>query len=248
MISTSSFDASRWFTLLFVTVFFALGSTGSWAQKQAVPPQRLSTAKLEQLVAPIALHPDALLSQIMMASTYPLEVVEAARWVTANPKITDKSLEEAMLKQSWDPSVKSLTAFPQVLQMMNDQLSWMQQLGDAFLAQQKDLLDAVQALRAKAAAQGKLATTKKQKVKTQTIKADTGKQHTVIIIEPSDPKVIYVPAYDPTIVYGTWPYAAYPPYYWYPPGYVARRVFWFGAGIVYGHALCIPLHLAPVNS
>src|SRR5204863_9782732 len=118
----------------------------------------------EQLVAPIALYPDALLSQILMASTYPVEVVAAARWSQANPTVTGEALQAAMAQQPWDASVKALTAVPQTLQMMNDKLEWTQQLGDAFLAQQADVLDAVQRLRARADANGELKSTPEQKV------------------------------------------------------------------------------------
>src|SRR5206468_3653146 len=118
-----------------------------------------SAGQLEQLVAPIALYPDSLLSQVLMASTYPLEVVEAARWSQANSGVTGPALEDAMQKQAWDPSVKALAAVPQTLQMMSDKLDWTQQLGDAFLAQQQGVLDAVQRLRARAEAAGNLQTT-----------------------------------------------------------------------------------------
>jgi uncharacterized membrane protein YgcG len=188
--------------------------------------------ELEQLAAPIALYPDALVAQILMASTYPLEVVEAARWAKANPNVKDKALEDAMQQQTWDPSVKSLTAFPQVLAMMNDKLDWTQKLGDAFLAQQKDLMGAVQRLRAKAYAAGNLKSGKEQ-----TIKVEQQEGATVYIIEPADPQVVYVPTYNPTVVYGPWPYPAYPPYYYYPPGYVAGPVFVFSVGIIIGSAL-----------
>jgi hypothetical protein len=122
--------------------------------------------ELEQLAAPIALYPDALVAQILMASTYPLEVVEAARWSKANPGIKEKALEDAMQQQKWDPSVKSLAAFPQVLAMMNEKLDWTQKLGDAFLAQQKELMDSVQRLRQKAQAAGHLKSSKEQTVTT----------------------------------------------------------------------------------
>src|SRR5689334_10624964 len=102
------------------------------------PSQSFSTEEIEQMVAPIALYPDALVAQVLMASTYPLEVVSAARWVKANPKVTGKALEDAMQKETWDASVKSLCAFPQVIEMMNAKLDWTQKLGDAFLAQQQD--------------------------------------------------------------------------------------------------------------
>jgi hypothetical protein len=178
---------------------------------------------------------DALLAQVLMASTYPLEVVEAARWAKANPNLKDQVLEDALQTQPWDARVKSLTAFPQVLTMMNDKLDWTQKLGDAFLAQQKDVMDAVQRLRAKAHAKGNLQTTQEQKV---SVEQPAGNQTTVVKIEPADPQVVYVPTYNPTVVYGAWPYPAYPPYYWYPPGYVATTSFLsFGVGVAVGSAL-----------
>jgi len=191
--------------------------------------------EIEQLVAPIALYPDALIAQILMAATYPLEVVQAARWSKANPKVKGKALEDAMQKQPWDASVKSLTAFPQVLEMMNEKLDFMQKLGDAFLAQQKDVLDTIQRLRARADQTGNLKSGKELTVS----KAQESGQ-TVIKIEPADPQVLYVPTYDPTVVYGAWPYPAYPPYYYYPPGYgyAAGAAFWgFTAGVIVGSAL-----------
>jgi len=123
-----------------------------------------SPEELEQVAAPIALYPDALLAQVMMASTYPLEVVEAARFLEDNPELKDTALDDALKEKTWDPSVKSLVSFPQVLTMMNEKLDWTQKLGDAFLAQQKDVMDAVQRLRSKAHAAGNLETTKEQKV------------------------------------------------------------------------------------
>ena len=191
--------------------------------------------EIEQLVAPIALYPDALIAQILMAATYPLEVVQAARWSKANPKVKGKALEDAMQKQPWDASVKSLTAFPQVLEMMNEKLDFMQKLGDAFIAQQKDVLDTIQRLRARADQTGNLKSGKELTVS----KAQESGQ-TVIKIEPADPQVLYVPTYDPTVVYGAWPYPAYPPYYYYPPGYgyAAGAAFWgFTAGVIVGSAL-----------
>ncbi len=190
-----------------------------------------SKEQIEQLVAPIALYPDALVAQVLMASTYPLEVVQAARWAKENPKVTGKALEDAMQKQTWDPSVKSLTATPQVLAMMNDKLDWMQQLGDAFLAQQKDMLDGVQRLRSKALAAGNLKTGKEQKVTTEQ-EGNT----TIVKIEPANPEVVYVPVYNPTVVYGPWPYPMYPPYYYYPPAYPSGVFFAFSVGIVIGSA------------
>jgi len=193
----------------------------------------LRQEELEQLLAPIALYPDALLAQVLMASTYPLEIVQAARWLEANPKVTGKALEDAMQKQRWDPSVKSLTAMPQVLQMMDTKIDWTQKLGDAFLAQQAQVMETVQALRAKASAAGNLKSTPEQQVSTV---QEAGK--TVIVIEPANPQVVYVPTYDPTVVYGAWPYPAYPPYYYYPPAYYpGAGMFWFGAGMLVGAAI-----------
>ena len=192
-----------------------------------------SKEELEQLVAPVALYPDALLAQVLMASTYPLEVVQAERWVKANPKLKDKALEDALQKQTWDESVKSLTVVPQVLTMMSEKIDWTQKLGDAFLAQQADVMKTAQDLRAKADAQGALKDSKEQKVIKETVENTT-----VIKIEPANPEVVYVPTYNPTVVYGAWPYPAYPPYYYYPPGYVAGgALLGFTAGVIVGGAL-----------
>ena len=230
-------EISRYSALILAFLLLMLNGSGAWAQTADDEDQLLSEAEVEQLVAPIALHPDALLSQILMASTYPLEVVEAARWVEKNPDLKGDALEDAMAKQDWDPSVKSLTAYPQVLDMMNTELSWTQQLGDAFLAQQEDVLAGVQRLRELAEAEGNLESTEQQTVKKETVTTEAGASNTVIIVEPADPEVIYVPAYNPTVVYGTWAYPAYPPYYYYPPGYVAGRALWFGVGVAVGHSL-----------
>jgi len=194
---------------------------------------KFSQQELDQLLAPIALYPDALFAQVLMASTYPLDVVSAERWVRANPGLKDKALQDALEKQPWDPSVKSLAVFPQVLMMMSEQLDWTQKLGDAFLAQQKDVLATAQTLRAKAQAQGNLKDTPEQKVAT-TQEGST----TVIKIEPASPEVVYVPTYNPTVVYGSWWWPAYPPYYYYPPGYVAGgALLGFTAGVIVGGAL-----------
>jgi hypothetical protein len=186
--------------------------------------------ELEQLVAPIALYPDSLVAQILMASTYPFEVVQAGKWAKKNKDLKGDALTKALEKENWDPSVKSLVNFPQVLDMMNDKLDWTQKLGDAFLAQQKEVMDTVQKLRAKAEAEGNLKTTKEQKVVVE-------KETQTIVIESASPEVVYVPTYNPTVVYGTWPYPAYPPYYYYPPGYAAgAALFSFGVGVAVGAA------------
>src|SRR5688572_444810 len=184
--------------------------------------------ELEQLLAPIALHPDPLVSQILMASTYPLEVVLADRWTKQNSTLKGDALTKALEAQDWDPSVKSLVNFPPVLAMMSEQLDWTQKVGDAFLQDQKRVLDTIQSLRAKAQASGNLQTTKEQTVIVE---------EKIIKIEPASPQVIYVPTYNPTVVYGAWPYPAYPPYYYYPPGYVATTAaFSFAAGAAMGAA------------
>jgi hypothetical protein len=206
-------------------------------------PPTFTPEEMEQLVAPIALYPDSLLAQVLMASTYPLQVVQAARWEKANPNVTGDKLEAAMQQQPWDPSVKSLTAVPQALQMLNDKLDWTQKLGDAFLAQEKGVMEAVQRLRAKAYAAGNLNTTPEQTVVVepapapQTVVVQQAPPQ-IIQIQSPNPQVIYVPTYNPTVVYGPWPYPAYPPYYYYPPGYVAgASLISFGLGVAVGAAI-----------
>jgi uncharacterized membrane protein YgcG len=184
--------------------------------------------ELDQILAPIALYPDSLVSQILIASTYPLEIVQADRFAKQNSSLKGDALTKALEGQSWDPSVKSLVNFPQVVTMMSEKLDWTQKLGDAFLAQEKGVMDTIQRLRAKAQAAGNLKTTKEQKVIVQ---------EKIIIIEPASPQVVYVPTYNPTVVYGAWPYPTYPPYYYYPPGYVAATsAFVFASGVALGAA------------
>ncbi len=226
--------------LLLIGLFVALAPA---ADAQTQPAQSLPAStsavplkaeELDQLVAPIALYPDALLANVLMASTYPLEVVEASRWADANKNLKGEALKSAADKQTWDDSIKQLTATPTVLSMMSTKLSWTQKLGDTVLAQQPDVMDAVQRLRTKAQANNKLQSTKEQKV---SVKTESNRQ--VIVIEPTEPNTIYVPYYDPGVVYGAWPYAAYPPYYFPPyPGWVAGGVIAtglaFGAGVAVG--------------
>ena len=185
--------------------------------------------KLEQLVAPIALYPDQLLMTILMASTYPVEVVQADRWVQANSKLRGADLDKALAGQSWDESVKSLAKLPDVIGRMSKNLDWTTDLGNAFLAQQADVLDAVQRMRKHAKAEGNLETTKEQKVIVE---------KEIIKIEPADPQVVYVPTYSAPVVYGSaWSYPTpyYPAMYAYPPGYVATAsVLSFGVGMAVG--------------
>lgn len=203
----------------------------------ATQPAPFKPEELEQIVAPIALYPDSLLAQVFMASTYPLEIVQAARWAEANPNVKGDAVAKAVEQQTWDASVKSLVAFPDVLKMMNEKIEWTQKLGDAFLAQQKDIMAAVQRLRVKAKDAGNLKSTKEQVVKTEAAPQGAPAPQ-IIVIEQSDPEVIYVPTYNPTVVYGAWPYPAYPPYYYYPPGYAAGAAFFsFSVGVVVGGAI-----------
>ena len=182
-------------------------------------------AQLDQLLAPIALYPDPLLGQILMASTYPLEVIQADRWVKDpnNAALKGDQLAAALSPIDWDPSVKSLVPFPQVLALMDERLDWMQKLGDAFLAQQSDVMDSVQRLRHAAQAAGTLQSTPQETV------ASAGP---AITIQPASPTVIYVPVYNPAVVYGAWPYPDYPPIYLPPPPgfYLGPPVF---AGITF---------------
>ena len=167
-----------------------------------------------------------------MASTYPLEVVQAERWMSTNKNLKGDTLKAAVDKQPWDNSVKSLLATPSVLAMMSSKLDWTQKLGDAVIAQQADIMDAIQRLRTKAEANDKLKSSKEQTV---TAKEEQGKR--IIVIAPTDPNTVYVPYYDPSVVYGTWPYPSYPPYYWPPPGYIAAGIIATGIAFGTGYAL-----------
>jgi hypothetical protein len=162
---------------------------------------------------------------MMMAATYPLEVVEAARWVNANPSLKGDQLAIVLEKKDWDPSVKSLVNFPTALAMMDGNLTWTQNLGDAFLAQKDQVMDTLQQLRNRAQAQGNLRTTPEQRVTTR---------DQMIVVEPADPQVIYVPAYNPSVAYGPWWYPEYPPYYYNPLGYVIGGIINFGVGLLIG--------------
>jgi hypothetical protein len=187
----------------------------------------LKPEQLDALVAPIALYPDALLANMLAASTYPLEVVEADRWLAGHKSSKGDQLKAEVDKQSWDDSVKALASTPTVLAMMSEKLDWTRSLGDAVLAQQPDVMDAIQRLRSRAQANNKLTSTKEQKV---TVQQQQGKQ--VIAIEPTDPNTMYVPYYEPAVVYGDWPYPDYPAYYFGVPPYIGAGVI--AAGVAFG--------------
>jgi len=239
---------------LFVVLAFAAGiaqaQTPSPAPAQSeikTQPSPFKPEEIEALVAPVALYPDSVLAQVLMASTYPLEIVHAARWVKANPTVKGDAAVKAVENQPWDVSVKSLVAFPQILEPMNDKLDWTQKLGDAFLAQEKDVLAAVQRLRARAKDSGNLKSNEQQNVIVDPAPppapgAEPASTQTILRIEPANPQVIYVPAYNPTVVYGAWSYPTYPPYYWppypayYPGAALATGLAW-GVGLAAAGAI-----------
>lgn len=210
-------------SLLFVTLPVALpafqdAQSAPPPTGQAPPPARtpLTPDQMQQLVAPIALYPDSLVAQILAASTYPDQVVEADRWIQANPNLKGDDLAKAVDQQNWDPSVKALCAFPSVLANMDKNLSWTSSLGDAYYNQAQDVTDAIQVMRQKAQQSGNLQSTPQQTV---------GTQGSTIVIQPADPQVVYVPEYNPWIIYG-YPITPWP--YWYPvPG------IWFGGPSLY---------------
>ena len=216
--------AFRQLLVLLVSASVAFAQTPPPAPRNAAATQ----PELDQMLAPIALYPDSLLSQILMASTYPLEVVEAARWSRANPGLKGEDAVNAVGERDWDASVKSLAAFPQVLAMMDQQLEWTARLGDVFIAQEPQVMETVQSLRQKAYEAGNLRSTEQ---------AYVVQQGEALAIEPASPQVVYVPYYDPRVAYGPWWWPEYQPVYWAPwPGYYVYPGFAFawGVGIAVG--------------
>jgi Protein of unknown function (DUF3300) len=216
--------------LLLISLLAATAPTGLVAQgdqtspSSPIPVARQTPEQLQQLVAPIALYPDELVAQILAASTYPAEVVEADRWITQHSDLKGEELAQEVDKQPWDPSVKALTQFPSVLANMDKNLSWTSSLGDAYVNQQQDVMDAVQAMRSRAQSAGNLNTTPQQTVTTQ---------GQTIVIQPADPEVVYVPQYDPWLAYGA-PVIAWPGWYGYPGLYLAGPGIAFGLGFGLG--------------
>jgi hypothetical protein len=196
----------------------------------AAPPVNLSPDQLDSLVAPIALYPDPLLAQALAASTYPLEIIQLQQWMARNPELKDKALADAVAKQPWDPAVQSLAAIPELTKRLADDVQWTTDLGNAFLAQQSDVMDAVQRMRKKAQGTGALASNEQQKVETKIIETKE-----IIVVEPAKPEVIYVPVYSPTVVYGP-PVYPYPPVY-YPPYTPGAAFVTFGVGVMVGAAI-----------
>ena len=189
---------------------------------------RLPNDQLDSLVAPIALFPDPLLSQTLVASTYPLEIIQLQQWLSRNKGLKDQALADAVKKQNWDPSVQAMVAVPDVIVRLSENIQWTTELGNAFLAQPEDVMDAVQRMRAKAQETNVLVSNTQQTVGTEVVEGEK-----VIVIQQADPKVVYVPSYDPVVVYG-------PPVYPYPsyvyPGYVPGTGLAFTAGIILGAA------------
>jgi hypothetical protein len=194
--------------------------------------QKIPADQLDSLVAPIALYPDPMLAQVLAASTYPLEIMQLQQWLQKNPTLKDKALADAVMKQPWDPSVQAMAGLPEVVKRLADDIQWTADLGNAFLAQQSDVMDAVQRMRKKAKDKGTLKSSEQVKVETQVIE-----KKEVVIIQQSNPQVIYVPSYNPVVVWGppVYPYYPYPPIYYPPPGYYAAgvAVAW-GAGFAMG--------------
>ncbi len=223
---------------VFAAMVVAVGTLPAPISALAAPPpaapaatEKFSVEQLDALLAPIALYPDPLLAQVLMASAYPVQIVQAQRWLDdpVHKSLSGAALERALQAENWDPSVKSLVPFPQVLSMMSAQLDWTQQLGYAISTQEKDVMDSVQRLRHQAQSTGNLKSSPQQ-----TITNDGP----TVVIQPAEPTTVYVPVYDPSVVYGAWPYPAYPPiYYPPPPGYVAATAL--AAGLVFGAGVAI---------
>jgi len=222
----------------------AVASLPSFAQTDKKP---FSPEELDQMLAPIALYDDALLSQVLMGATYPLEIVEAARWSQANSSVKGDAAVKAVADKSWDVSVKSLVAFPSILTQMNDHLDWTQKMGDAMLGQQQDVAASIQRLRGKAAAAGTLKSGPQQTVTQQPVTpqqtgtaqpgtAQTQGTDTVYAIQQTNPDVTYVPSYDPNTAYGQWSNPGYPPTY-YPTGGALLSGLTWGVGIAAAGAM-----------
>jgi hypothetical protein len=236
--SRSQRQIQRW--LLAICWIGLLGPGAQAVLGQEKPPAADSTAakasaklppeQLDALVAPIALYPDELLTQTLVASTYPLEIVQLQQWLAKHPKLKDKALADSVSKQPWDPSIQSMAAVPEVVKRLADDIQWSTDLGNAFLAQQGDVMDAVQRMRKKAKDKGALESNEQQKVETKVVE-----EKTVIVVQQTNPEVIYVPSYSPTVVYGP-PVYPYPPIYYpyYPPG---AAFVTFTAGVMMGAAI-----------
>ncbi|HEV7514214.1 MAG TPA: DUF3300 domain-containing protein [Candidatus Acidoferrum sp.] len=227
----------RYLLVMICTIAIVPGDTFAnmpsprWAQ--AAPSQgqvaKIPSDQLDSLVAPISLYPDPMLAQTLAASTYPLELIQLQQWLAKNPALKDKALADAVTKQPWDPSIQALAGLPEIVKRLADDIQWTTDVGNAFLAQQSDVMDAVQRMRKKAQDTGNLKSTEQQKVETKVIESKS-----VIVVEQADPQVVYVPSYDPVMVYGP-PIYPYPPIYYPPAGYYAAGMaISFGVGVMMG--------------
>jgi len=224
-------DASlRGVLVTLCAVVLAAGSTlmqmGPARAADAAP--MIPADQLDSLVAPIALYPDPLLAQTLAASTYPLEIIQVQQFLTKNSGLKDKALADAVQKEPWDPSIQSLAATPEVVKRLADDIQWTTDLGNAFLAQEADVMAAVQRMRKSAMDKNVLKTTEQQVVQTKVIESKT-----VVVIEPASPQVIYVPTYSPVVVWGP-PVYPYPPIYYPPPPPPGSVALAFGVGLAMG--------------
>ncbi len=235
--STFNHPARSRVAVLFVALL-AFGDLAVFARQEPTPTAgqeqdapKIPNDQLDSLVAPIALYPDPLLSQVLVASTYPLEIVQLQQWLeTKGSVMNEKAVTEAVQKQDWDPSIQAMAVLPDVVKRMAENIKWTSDLGNAFLAQQGDVMDAVQRMRAGAKNKGNLKSNEQMKVETKVVESKT-----VVVIEQANPQVVYVPSYNPTVVWGAMLYP-YPPVYYPPPGYYAGAAIGFGVGVAIGAA------------
>src|SRR5580704_3546989 len=213
------------------TLAYVASTRAAQANSAEAQPPKIAPDQLDSLVAPIALYPDPLLAQTLAASTYPLEIVQLQQWLEKNKNLKDKALADAVAKQPWDPSIQAMAGLPDVVKRLADDIQWTTNLGNAFLVQQSDVMDAVQRMRKKAQDKGNLKSTEQQKVETEVVESKS-----VIVVEQANPQVVYVPSYDPVVVYGAAVYP-YPPIYYPPAGYYAAGMaISFGVGVAMGAA------------
>ena len=236
--STVSRQAFRSAVAVLCVALLVPGDSVAWARSQqqqagggAEQAPKIPNDQLDSLVAPIALYPDPLLAQVLVASTYPLEIIQLQQWLEKHKDLKDKALVDAVQKQDWDPSIQAMAALPDAVKQLAENIKWTTDLGNAFLAQQSDVMDAVQRMRMKAKNAGNLKSTEQQKVETKVVES-----RTVVVIEPASPQVVYVPSYNPVVVYGP-PVYPYPPIAYPPPGYYAAGMaLSFGMGVAMGAA------------
>jgi Protein of unknown function (DUF3300) len=226
----------RFLVAVLCALLIAPGETWAYARpapqdaaSQEQADSKIPNDQLDSLVAPVALYPDPLLAQVLAASTYPLELVQLQNWLAKHGDLKGQALTDAVQKEDWDPSVQAMSAFPDLVKQLVEGIKWTTDLGNAFLAQQSDVMDAVQRMRKKAMDAGTLKSTEQQKVETKVVETKT-----VVVVQQANPQVVYVPSYNPVVVYGP-PVYPYPPIYYPPPSYYAAGVaIAFGVGLAIG--------------